>query len=117
MKKLILTLLVVGLVLYATSAFAGWGNYDVVSTGPYESSAFPAVGQIMSVQLKPIGGGAAIYYRIKANVANELLAVSLTALSNGNPVRANIEYNYANGHWSDYEVITIFIYDSVASLP
>ena len=117
MRKIMFTLLVVSLALCATSAFAAWANYNVKSTGPYESSAWPAVGQIMCVQLEPVAGGTANYFRIKADVANELLAVCLTAVSSGLPVRANIELNYANGHWSDYEVMTMFIYDSAASLP
>ena len=103
--------------MYATSAFAGWANYNVKSTGPYENSSFPAVGQIMAVQLEPVAGGSANHYRIKADVANELLAVALTAVSAGLPVRANIELNYSNGHWSDYEVLTMFVYDSATSLP
>jgi len=117
MKKLMFVVLVLCLTLYATASIAGWANYYVKCTGPYESSSYPAVGQIMSVQLEPIAGGTANYYRINADVANELLAVALTAVSSGLPVRANIELNYSNGHWSDYEVMTLFIYDSESSLP
>ncbi len=117
MKKVLIGLLAVSLVLCASSVFAGWANYTVKCAGPYESSSFPSVGQIMCVQLEPIAGGASNYYRIKADVSNELLAVALTALSSGLPVRANIEQNYSNGHWSDYEVLTLFIYDSTDSLP
>jgi hypothetical protein len=117
MKKILFLLLVLGMALYSSAAFGAWGNYYVKSTGPYESSSFPSVGQIMAVQLEPVGGGSASYFRIDADVENELLAVALTAVSTGQPIRANIEVTHSNGHWSDYSVLTMFIYDQEASLP
>jgi hypothetical protein len=71
----------------------------------------------MMVQLEPIGGGPVSFFRIDADKQNEILAVALTAVSTGQPVRANIELTHSNGHWSDYSVLTLWIYDEQASLP
>ena len=116
MKKIIFGVLVISLVFCASSAFAAWANYYVKTAGPYESSNFPLVGQIMSVKLEPAEGGTGTYFRISADFQNEILAVALTALSNGNPVRANIEMTHSNGHWSDYSVLTLFVGDSLSDL-
>lgn len=117
MKKIIMiTVLLVSFVFCASSTFAAWANYYVKVAGPYKSSAWPAVGQIMAVKLEPAAGGTAYYYRIKAEVENEILAVALTAMSNGNPVRANIEKTHSNGHWSDYSVLTLFAGESLGDL-
>ena len=116
MKKIALGVLIVSLVFCTSSAFAGWANYYVKTTGPYQSSAFPAVGKIMSIKLEPAAGGTASYFRISADYQNEILAVALTALSLEKPVRANIELTHSNGHWSDYSVLTLFIGDSLDDL-
>lgn len=116
MKKLIFGVLIISITFCASSAFAAWANYYVKTAGPYESSSFPAVGQIMSIKLEPAAGGTACYFRISADFQNEILAVALTALSCGNPVRANIELTHSNGHWSDYSVMTLFIGDTLGDL-
>lgn len=116
MKKLLIGVLAVSLILCASSAIAGWDNFYVKTTGPYESSAFPAVGKIMSVKLEPAEGGTGSYYRISADTQNEILAVALTAISSDLPVRANIEKTHSNGHWSDYSVMTLFVGNSLGDL-
>jgi len=117
MRKISLILTLFGLILFATPAFAGWANYYVIAAGPYENTSVPAVGKIMSVQLQPVAGGSVTFFRLDSSIENVLMAVALTAVSTGQPVRANIEHNYSNLHWSDYEVITLWLYDSAASLP
>lgn len=116
LKSCIMSLVV--LLLFSSLALAGWGNYYVVAAGPYENpTLFPEIGKIMSVQMKPVGGSTVTFFRLDSTIQNELLAVALSCLSTGQPVRANIEHNYSNGHWSDYEVLTLWMYDSESSLP
>ncbi|MDZ7761270.1 MAG: hypothetical protein U5L00_13585 [Desulfovermiculus sp.] len=74
------------------------------------------LGSIDQVRLQPAGGGDGFYLRIRAEKSSEILATALTALSSGKPVRANIEKNYNNGHWSDYVVMSLFIGDSLDDL-
>ena len=109
MKKLFISAVVFSLVLFATSVLAGgWANFYVKTVGPYQT--------IDLVKLEPYSGGAGIYYRLKADRANELLATALTAITTGNPVRAYIEKIADTGHWSDYEVQSMFMGASVDDL-
>lgn len=116
MKKMLIGVLVVSVVLCASSAFAAWANYYVKATGPYASASFPAVGQIMMVKLSPAAGGTGTYFRIDQVAQKEILAVALTAMSTGSPVRANIEQTHSNSHWSDYSVKTLFMGNSIDDL-
>ena len=118
MKRLLIFLLVAGMVLISSQSFAqgGWGNFYVKSAGPYESSAFPAVGSIDQVRLESVDTGTAYYFRVRDSKSSEILATALTALSSGKPVRANIEKNHNNAHWSDYEIMSLFVGDTLSDL-
>lgn len=119
MKKVLFSFLLLSLVFFSSSAFAqgGWGAYYVTSSGPYQSSDWPQVGNILSVQLTPVAGGNATFFRLNADREKELLAIALTALSANLPVWTRIEVKFNNGHWSDYEVTSMFSYDSEQNLP
>jgi hypothetical protein len=115
MKKLFLTGLVLGMVLFSSAAFAdGWANYYVKAAGPYGVSA--ALGQMILIKLAPVEGGAVKYFRLEADREKEFLAIALTALSTGSPVRVYIQKLFSNNHWSDFVVTTMFIGESVTDL-
>lgn len=110
-KSCIMSLVLVLLFSSLALAGVGWGNYYVRSAGPYENTQF-ITGAIMAVELENASNPAdRQYYRIRADLQNEMLAVALTALSSGNQVRALIEEKFFNGHWSDYEAQTLFVLD------
>lgn len=117
MKKLFLTGLVFGIVLFTSIAFAdGWANYYVKATGPYQTS-FAGIGKLTLIKLAPVTGtGAATYFRLQADREKEFLAIALTALSTGSPVRVYIQKLFLNNHWSDFVVTTMFIGENVIDL-
>lgn len=117
MKRLIIAGLVLSLVLYASSVFAaaGWGNYYVKATGPY-STAYKSIGQLHLIKLVSVNGGSATYFRLAEERQDKFLAVALSAMSSGAPVRVYIEKLFSNGHWSDYVVTSMFMGETVEDL-
>jgi hypothetical protein len=116
MKKLFLTGLVLGMVLFSSAAFAdGWANYYVKASGPYYTT-FAGIGQLTLIKLEPVAGGAATYFRLQADREKEFLAIALTGLSTGSPVRVYIQKLFSNNHWSDFVVTTMFIGETVSDL-
>lgn len=112
MKKLFLTGLVFGIVLFASMAFAdGWANYYVKATGPYTG-----IGKLTLIKLEPVTGGTATYFRLQADREKEFLAVALTGLSMGAPVRVYIQKLFSNNHWSDFVVTTMYVAETVNDL-
>ena len=117
MKKLFLSGLVFGILLVASTAFANWGNYYVKAAGPYQTTN-AALGEMILIKLDPAPGtpGAEAYFRLKPERENEFLAIALTALSTGSPVRAFIQQLFSNNHWSDFVVTTMFVGETLTDL-
>lgn len=116
MKKLFLTGLILGMVLFSSAAFAdGWANYYVKASGPYYTT-FAGIGQLTLIKLEPVTGGPATYFRLQADREKEFLAIALTSLSTGSPVRVYIQKLFNNSHWSDYVVTTMFVGETVGDL-
>ena len=117
MKKLFLSGLVFGILLVASTASAGWGTFYVKAAGPYQTTN-AVLGEMILIKLAPAPGTPVpeAYYRLKSERENEFLAIALTALSTGSPVRVYIQKLFSNNHWSDFVVTTMFVGETVGDL-
>lgn len=80
-----------------------WGNYNVLSTGPYSNLY---VQNTYLVKLQPVG--TTDYFYIRADL-KDFFATSLVAMTNGQVVRVYLVKDLNNSHWSDYKITTQFV--------
>lgn len=80
-----------------------WGNYNVLSTGPYSNNY---VQNTYLVKLQPVG--TSDYFYIRAD-NKDFFAASLVAMTNNQVARVFLVKDLSNGHWSDYKIQTQFV--------
>ena len=117
MKKIIMLSIVAIILFISLPSFAGWGNYYVKAAGPLFVHYLTEDSEIMSIRLESLDGSSYYYFRLDPTKENELLATALSALSTGKPVAAQIIKKTSYGSSGDFQVTSLYLFDSVNDLP